>query len=154
MLKSKQKLSLKTSTLTPDDLLSTAMGALIEPLFDPHELVVITDFPPSQAALAVTCLNKEQELVAMRFEIYSESLELANGYQELACAQELSKRFTILNQLRLSQNKTPYPLDESLLEAMTSYFPSCCGVACGFDRLLMIETKSSQISLIQSLPSV
>ena len=149
-----QKLGLDTFGFTDDDILTTAMSALIEPLFTKDHLVIVTDFPPSQAALATCLKNGENDFVAHRFEIYSGGLELANGYHELSCPVELEKRFEALNHLRTFQNKPPYPIDLALLEAMKSYFPPCCGVACGFDRLLMLEMGIKDISLVQSLPSV
>ena len=73
------------------------------------------------------------------------------------CYYYLVKIKTFLNkfnQLRLTQSKDHYPVDEMLLKAMENYFPDCCGVAIGFDRLLMIELEANNISDVLSLPSV
>lgn len=141
-----ETLSLKTSSFCHDDILTTAIGALIEPKFDPDCLIILTNFPASQAALSQTFFDKlSGQILAERFEIYFKGLELCNGYNELKDPLELKKRFDVLNQLRLEQDKNSYPIDTALLEAMGKHFPDCCGVACGFDRLLMIELGAHSI---------
>jgi lysyl-tRNA synthetase class 2 len=149
-----QKLHLHTDDLTDDDVLNVAMSSFIEPCFDKDVLTIVTEFPASQAALAQSFVNKQQDPVAFRFEIYHQHLELANGYKELKCPLELSRRFEKLNQDRLHLNKEAYPIDQELLNSMTTYFPDCCGVACGFDRLLMLEFKTNSIQDVLLIPSV
>ncbi|MDP1609138.1 MAG: EF-P lysine aminoacylase EpmA [Chlamydiales bacterium] len=117
---------------------------VIEPQLGRGEMTVLTDYPPHEAALACV-VEKKGRLVAERFEIYINGLELANGYHELSVAAELRERFENLNQER----KTPYPLDEQFLSALeTGLFPPCCGVSVGFDRALMIQYGLSNISEI------
>lgn len=111
-------------------LLHFLMGFVIEPGFDPEKFTVVTDFPTSEAALA-----KIEDGVARRFEVYHGGVELANGYDELTCAKELRARFERCNSLR----DEPLPQDEDLLAAMAGGFPECCGVAVGFDRLMMLK---------------
>lgn len=142
------QLGLHTKGWETDDLLTTAMGALVEPKFDPDSLVVLSNFPASQAALSETFLSDRDELLAKRFEIYHRGLELCNGYKELKDPRELRSRFEDLNKIRLLQSKDTYPIDTQLLEAMGTYFPDCCGVACGFDRLFMLELGAREISSI------
>ncbi len=117
-------------------LLHYLMGFVIEPGFDPDVLTVVSDFPTSEAALA-----KIEGGVAMRFEVYHGGVELANGYDELSCAMELRARFEKSNRLR----DEALPLDEALLEAMKGGFPECCGVAVGFDRLMMLKLGASDV---------
>jgi elongation factor P--(R)-beta-lysine ligase len=148
------KLDFDSSNLDPDDILSMAMSTFIEPQFDKNSLTIVYDFPQTQAALAESKHDLDDNYVSYRFEIYHKHLELANGYKELKCSQELKTRFNKLNQLRLTQSKDHYPVDEMLLKAMENYFPDCCGVAIGFDRLLMIELEADNISDVLSLPSV
>lgn len=116
----------------------------IEPHFGRGELTVLTEYPPSQAALAST-FEKNGERVAERFEIYFEQVELANGYHELADASELRKRFEEENRIRKSLNKETYLLDEAFLSSLNNNFPECCGVSVGFDRALMLQQKASAL---------
>lgn len=115
----------------------------IEPQLGRGELTVLTDYPPYQAALA--CLvRKGHEEVAERFEIYHEGVELANGYHELANADELRHRFTEKNRDREADGKEPYALDENFLASLSA-LPDCCGVALGFDRALMLRHRLPSI---------
>ncbi|MES2272999.1 MAG: EF-P lysine aminoacylase EpmA [Chlamydiota bacterium] len=117
---------------------------VIEPKLGKGELTILTDYPPNEAALA--CLiEKNGEWVAERFEIYFEGVELTNGYHELANAQELRSRFHEENNARKSQGKETYRLDEKFLGALQNNFPDCCGVSVGFDRALLLKTKSQSI---------
>lgn len=140
----KQELSLDTQTLSNDDVLSCAMGFFIEKRFDKNTLVIIQDFPISQAALAESFISDEGHNLAYRFEIYTEHLELANGYKELSDPIELKKRFAHQNLLRQKNQKQPYPIDTHLIQALNT-LPNCCGVACGFDRLMMIYLDQKNI---------
>jgi len=41
-----------------------------------------------------------------------------------------------------------YPVDDEFLKALEKGLPSCCGVAVGFDRLLMLQQNSKTLSEI------
>lgn len=119
----------------------------IEPHLGLNELTILTDYPPSQAALA--CLTEKQgELVAERFEIYHRGVELSNGYHELSNPEELKRRFTLENQARKKRGQEPYLLDENFLNAMEKGIPDCCGVSVGFDRALMLQNQVDRLSHI------
>lgn len=115
----------------------------IEPKLGRGCLTVLTDFPPPEAALACV-VEKNGALVAERYEIYHEGIELCNGYHELSDALELRKRFHLKNEERLAEGKPPYALDEKFLSALHR-LPDCCGVALGFDRALMLRHKLRSI---------
>lgn len=121
----------------------------IEPHLGRKELTILTDYPPHEAALAKV-IEKNGEKVAERFEVYHESVELANGYHELADSSELRQRFHKENEIRRSQGKESYRLDEPFLAALDDGFPECCGVSVGFDRALMLRRKAQ--SLAEVLP--
>ncbi len=119
----------------------------IQPFLGQNELTVLKDYPPDQAALA--CLiEKDQELVAERFEIYHQGVELTNGYHELSDPEELEKRFALENEERRARNEEPYLIDEELILALKRGLPDCCGVSVGFDRALMLRQKASSLSHI------
>ncbi len=133
-----------------EDLLHLLMGCLVEPNLGKDGLLILLDYPASQAALAQTEL-KEGELVAKRFEIYHQGIELANGYLELIDATQQKQRLLEASQKRHLAGKFPLPIDEKFLEALSQGIPPCCGVAVGLDRLLMLQTKSSDIKKVLSL---
>ncbi|HBQ45305.1 MAG TPA: EF-P lysine aminoacylase GenX, partial [Thiomicrospira sp.] len=72
-----------------------------------------------------------------------------NGYLELQDSAEYLKRFQQDLSQRASQQKTIYPLDENLLEALEKgRLPNCSGVALGFDRLLMLAENKDNIQQV------
>ncbi|HEY4255460.1 MAG TPA: amino acid--tRNA ligase-related protein, partial [Chlamydiales bacterium] len=89
--------------------------------------------------------HKNNELVAKRFEIYYQGVELCNGYHELPDGQELRHRFTQENHQRAQVGKPAYALDEPFLAALDLKFPDCCGVSVGIDRLLLLRHRKSSL---------
>jgi lysyl-tRNA synthetase class 2 len=126
-------------------LIHFLLTAFIEPNFGNEELTIFLDYPPQEAALAKT-IEKNGELVAERFEAYYQGVELCNGYHELPDSKELRHRFEAENKLRNQMGKTTYALDEAFLQALGPHFPPCCGVAVGFDRLLLLKLKLQSLS--------
>jgi lysyl-tRNA synthetase class 2 len=127
-----------------DTYIHFLLSHAIEPHLGQGELTVFTDYPPHEAALACV-VEKQGELVAERFEIYCQGIELANGYHELGDAKELRRRFQQENTLRSSRGKETYLLDELFLTSVESYFPDCCGVSVGIDRALMVRHQAKTI---------
>lgn len=128
-----------------DAILNLLIGVLIEPKLGKDQLTVLRYYPASQAALAKT-KTIQGDLVASRFEIYYQGVELCNGYDELACAKEQRMRLEEANQGRLSFGKSPLPIDQSFLESLEKGLPSCCGVAVGFDRLMMLRHQANSLA--------
>lgn len=127
-----------------DALLNLILAHAVEPYLGEESLCALTYYPASQAALAQTRQIKD-ELVAERFEFYHRGVELANGYHELTDAQEQRKRFNQANKQRVLLDKEALPLDECFLHALEQGLPDCCGVAVGFDRLMMLRHQCSQL---------
>lgn len=126
-----------------DTWLDYTMSFEIQPRM--QGLVVVQNFPPSQAALA-QLKQDGPHLVAERYEIYFNGLELANGFHELTDPVEQRRRFENDLEERISQGKPPLPIDEEFLKALEKGLPPCSGVAVGFDRLLMLQQKASSLS--------
>lgn len=137
---------LTNSTWPRDTCLYYLATHQIAPHLGRGELTALTDFPSDQAALACV-VEKNGELVAERYEIYHEGVELTNGYHELSDAEELRRRFAEKNKTRLAEGKEPYALDEKFLAALQT-LPDCCGVALGFDRALMLRHKLKSIKQV------
>jgi elongation factor P--(R)-beta-lysine ligase len=133
-----------------DTLLQLLITTLVEPQLEGDALHVITHFPASQAALAQTKILPEGENVALRFEIYFRGIELANGYHELTDPVEQQRRFAETNTARAMEGKEFLAIDEKFLNALRSGMPDCCGVAVGFDRLLLL--RHGHRSLVNILP--
>ena len=131
-----------------DTLLALLISFLIEPQLGNEELFVLQYFPASQAALSKTIALADDENVGCRFEVYYQGIELANGYHELTDAVEQRKRFENSNRARLKAGKEALKIDEKFLEALESGLPDCCGVAVGFDRLLMLKNQEKTLKNI------
>lgn len=124
--------------------LDIIISQLIEPQLD-NGLLFIYDYPASQAALARTSKNEQGQVVAKRFEMFLNGMELANGYWELQDARELRARFESDNKQRALSGLPCVSLDERLLAAMEAGLPECAGVALGVDRLLLQLSKAEHI---------
>lgn len=128
-----------------DALLNLLLGTLIEPKLGIGELTVLAYYPSTQAALAkTTVLNGD--LVASRFEIYFQGIELCNGYHELQDAKEQRLRLEESNEHRIRLGKLALPIDEAFLKALEKGMPSCCGVAVGFDRLMFLRHNAKTLA--------
>lgn len=127
-----------------DAILNLLLGTLVEPHLGRNGLYVLAYYPSTQAALAQTQQHGD-EAVAERFEIYYQGVELANGYHELANPSEQRQRFEEANKGRVALNKGTLPIDEHFLKALEVGLPDCCGVAVGFDRLMMLRHSAKHI---------
>ena len=127
-----------------DEWLYQIMSLIVEPQLPKNSLNIIKDYPPTQAALSVI-EDASYGKIAKRFEIYHGSLELANGYLELSNAKDQLLRLEEANQKRLKEHKDLLPIDTYLIEALEKGLPNCCGVAVGFDRLLMCQYEKQTI---------
>lgn len=136
-----QSLEQEAST---DDILNLLMSSAVEPHLGIEKLTAIVDYPATQGALAETIV-KDGIVVARRFEIYHKGYELANGYQELRDSGEQRRRFLDSNDERLRLGREALPIDVHFLEALERGLPDCCGVAVGFDRLMMIRHNTDAL---------
>lgn len=128
-----------------DDYLQLLFSACIEPNLGHDQPVLVYDYPQTQAALA---RHKwvDGQVVAARFELYFQGIELANGYHELTDLEIQLERFQQDLAVRKQQGLTEVPIDQKLLGALQQGLPDCAGVALGFDRLMMLALGHDQIS--------
>ena len=124
--------------------LDLLMSHVLEPGLGDGTVCFVYDYPASQAALA-RVVRVEDVSVGQRFELYVDSMELANGYFELTDAVEQRQRFEHDGALRGARGQRDLPVDENLLAALEHGLPDCSGVALGIDRLLMLMTGASHI---------
>ncbi len=146
-----EKVSIRGDELNDTDYLQLLMSHVIEPLL-PCQCFVY-NYPASQAALATIEENAEGVSVARRFELYCSGMELANGYAELADAEEQRSRFRQDQERRLELGLESVAEDKRLLQALEHGLPQCAGVALGIDRLLMVLTGAESIDRVLSFPT-
>lgn len=119
-----------------DFWLDLMMAAVVGLKLGQDRLCFIYDYPASQAALSR--IRKSPPAVAERFELYWKGVELANGFHELANADEQTRRFAADGERRARLGRLAPPHDENLIEALRAGLPDCAGVALGLDRVLML----------------
>ena len=134
--------------LDRDGLLDLLMGAHVGPRLGRAGPCFVHRYPASQAALAR--LDPRDQRVALRFELYLDGVELANGFEELADAAEQRARFATDCARRAARGLPVPAMDERLLAALASGLPACSGVALGFDRLVMQACGARDIGEVLS----
>lgn len=134
-----------------DELLELLMGTLVGPRLGRNTLTFVHGYPASQAALAR--LDPQDPRAALRFELYCNGIELANGFHELASAPQQRARFESDNRERECRGLPPVRLDERLLAALEAGLPECAGVALGFDRTLMLAAGAGHIDEVMTFPT-
>lgn len=143
-----------------ETLLDVLMSHDIEPHLGPldHEggavvIDAVTDYPAAQAALARHHIDPEDgEIVAGRFELYWQGVELANGYDELINAEEQHARFLEDNAQRQALGRIEVTVDDALVAALAHGMPEGSGIALGFDRLIMLAYGASSLAEVLPFP--
>jgi len=134
-----------------DELLDLIVGAQVGPALGAGGLTFMHRYPASQAALAR--LDPDDPRLALRFELYCQGVELANGYHELTSVAEQRMRFSADQQARKARGLPAFPLDQYLLAALDAGLPDCAGVALGFDRVLMLAVGAANIDEVLAFPT-
>ncbi|MBP6691802.1 MAG: EF-P lysine aminoacylase GenX [Xanthomonadales bacterium] len=136
--------AIRDDGLTRDDWLDLLLTHRIEPQLRDDTLLLVHDYPASQAALAR--IRPGTPPLAERFEAMLGGIELANGYHELADPGEQDGRFGADLARRRSRGAVEPPPDARLIEALAHGLPDCAGVALGLDRLLMAMQGTRRIA--------
>lgn len=134
---------------TWSDLFSKIISFAVEPKLGRGRATVMTRYPASEAALARLCPDDDR--FAERFELYACGVELANAFGELRDPAEQRRRFEAAEAERQRIYGARYPLDEDFLAAL-ALMPDACGIALGFDRLVMLATGARRIEEVLWAP--
>ena len=138
----------------PDDTWGDVFSRVLVEKIEPHlglgQATILCDYPAIQSPLARPKASDPR--LADRFELYACGIELANGCAELTDAAEQRKRLEeqMLEKERVYGER--YPIDEDFLTAL-SMMPDACGVALGFDRLVMLAAGATHIDDVVWTPS-
>ena len=125
------------------DIFSRVLVQHIEPKLGQGRLTLLCEYPAEEAALARS-LDRDPRF-AERFELYACGVELANGFGELTDPAEQRRRFEAEMNVKQATYGERYPVDEDFLAALAA-MPEACGVALGFDRLVMLASGARRIS--------
>ena len=150
-----QKFSLSIPESLPendrDGWLNLLLVERVEPMLKEMRAVFLCDYPASQSALAKVD-HQKSPVVAKRFELYLDGVEICNGYNELTDANELSERMQKQNDIREQEGNPLLPEPTRLLAAMQAGLPSSAGVALGWDRLIMLAGGYTSIQDVLPFP--
>lgn len=135
---------------TWSDIFSKILVEHVEPHLGQGRLTILYEYPAPESALAR--VKPSDPRVAERFEVYACGVELANGFGELIDADEQRLRFTQAMDEKERRYGERYPLDEDFLAAMTQ-MPEACGVALGFDRLVMLASGATRVDQVVWTPT-
>ena len=121
--------------------------------------VFLMDYPPQAASLAkISSTNPHPSSLiphpsslpfAERWEFYWDGMELANCFTELCDKDEQFKRFVAAKESRKLLKESDYPIDHEFIDCLP-LMSSAAGVALGVDRLVMILTKTKEISAVRA----
>jgi len=131
------------------DMFAKVLTLRIEPRLGLERACILYEYPICEAALAR--VSPRDPRVAERFELYACGVELANGFGELIDPVQQRARFEAEMAKKEKVYGQRYPLDEELLAAL-SHMPPSCGVALGFDRLVMLVTGAPNIDSVLWTP--
>ena len=134
---------------TWSDMLSKVLVERVEPHLGHGRPTILDRYPAAEAALARRAPDDPR--VAERFELYACGVELANGFGELTNPEEQRRRFEAEMAEKLRVYGETYPIDEDFLAAL-QIMPAACGIAMGFDRLVMLATHAPRIDDVMWVP--
>jgi lysyl-tRNA synthetase class 2 len=131
------------------DVFSRIMSERIEPYLGSGRATVLDEYPSAMSVLARP--KASDPAVAERFEIFMCGVELANGFTELTDPAE--QRRLLQHQMaekdRIYHER--YPIDDDFITALR-FMPPSCGVALGFDRLVMLASGAPDIEHVMWIP--
>ena len=131
------------------DIFSRVLVEKIEPRLGLERATILYDYPAVQSPLARPKASDPR--LAERFELYACGIELGNGFGELTDAAEQRKRLEEQMAEKERIYGTRYPIDEDFLAAL-AVMPEACGIALGFDRLVMLATGATRIDQVLWTP--
>ncbi|MBY0382015.1 MAG: EF-P lysine aminoacylase GenX [Xanthobacteraceae bacterium] len=134
---------------TWSDIFSKILTEHIEPKLGEERMTVLYEYPAPEAALARA--KPDDPRVAERFEVYACGVELANGFGELTDAEEQRRRFASAMDEKERRYGERYPIDTDFIAAVAQ-MPDACGVALGFDRLVMLASGATRLDQVVWAP--
>lgn len=143
------------TSASADDWLDLLFTEKIQPGLGQDVPVIVYDYPAYEPQLARTrqvVERGERYRVTERFELFADSMELANGYHELTDAEELLRRFARIAEKRGRLGRPPLPTESRLLAAMRAGLPSSSGCALGMERAAMVRLGKSAIDQVLPFP--
>jgi len=128
-----------------DDIFSRILAERVDPHLGVGRATLLYEYPLPLATLARAKAGSDK--VAERFELYACGVELGNAFGELTDVSEQRARFEAAMNEKQRIHGERYPVDEDFLAAL-GQMPQACGIALGFDRLVMLATGAQRIEQV------
>jgi len=115
-----------------------------------QQISIVYGYPAVQSSLAR--INQHNPLIADRFEVFINGVEIGNGFFELSDAQEQEQRFDQEISARSTKGLPAVEKDNLFLAALQAGLPDCSGIALGLDRLLMVIANAGTLKDVMAFP--
>ena len=120
------------------------LAEVVQPRLGRDRPTLLEAWPASQAAFAR--LDPTSPHTALRFELFVQGVELANGWEEETSPDVLADRIAAANRARAASGRRVLPTPERLLAAHAAGMPAGVGAALGFDRLVMLAAGGDSLA--------
>ncbi len=127
------------------DIFSRILAERVDPHLGVGRATLLYEYPLPLAALARAKAGSDK--VAERFELYACGVELGNAFGELTDVTEQRARFEAAMAEKQRIHGERYPVDEDFL-ATLGQMPQACGIALGFERLVMLASGAQRIEQV------
>ena len=124
------------------DCLDYIFATQVQPQLGKNCCTVVNQWPAAACAQAKVLPAADGNNYAARFELFIDGVELANAYDECWDAAEMRRRFSADAQHRAETNPQH---DEAYLASLAHDPGPVCGVAMGFDRIILLAAGLSDI---------
>ena len=121
---------------TMSEVVDGIFAVMVEPGLKDKGAVFVHGYPAWAAVLSRVHENGNA-MVADRFELYLDGIEIGNAYHEETDPDINRERLRSAEMERVAQGKECYPRDEGFLAVLDAGMPPASGIALGLDRLLM-----------------
>ena len=133
------------------DMFSRVLVETIEPNLGIGRATILDEYPVSEAALARPTAHDPR--VAERFELYVCGVEIANAFGELT-DRPSSAAASRPRWPRSSACMASAIRSTRISSPRLAQMPPACGIALGFDRLVMLATGAQRIEQVLWTPVV
>lgn len=136
-----------TKNCTWEQLFNQLFLNEIEPKLPKDNPVILSGYPVCISPLAKP--QKNNPLIADRFEIIINGIEIANGNVENLDKESIRKAFQQESEFRLERKLPSHPYKDSFVDGMkTSSEIPIAGIGVGIERLLMVLSGNQDISKV------